>query len=161
MPFRRLVSLGLFLGIVLSSLGLIPWSRAEASPALPQIAFAPLGTYATGLGAGSAETVAFSRMRMFVTNTVNNSLDIVDIRNPANPTLISRIDLSQYGAGPNSVAARNNLVAVAVESSPKTAPGKVVLFDRDGRFLNQYVVGALPDMLTFSPKGDFILVASE
>jgi 2',3'-cyclic-nucleotide 2'-phosphodiesterase (5'-nucleotidase family) len=100
-------------------------------------------------------------MRMFVTNSVNNSLDIVDIRNPANPTLIRRIDLSQYGAGPNSVAARNNLVAVAVESSPKTDPGKVVLFDHNGRFLNQYVVGALPDMLTFSPKGDFILVANE
>lgn len=161
MSFRRLISLGLLLGIVLSGIGLVSWGRAEAAPALPQIAFAPLGTYATGLGAGSAETVAFARMRMFVTNSANNTLDIVDIRNPANPALISRIDLSPYGAGPNSVAARNNLVAVAVEANPKTDPGKVVLFDHNGRFLNQYVVGALPDMLTFSPKGDFILVANE
>lgn len=161
MSFRRWVSLALLFALTIAGIGGAPNVLAQTASGPPSIAFAPIGAYATGIGEGSAETAAFERNRLFVTNSANNSLDIVNLTDPAAPQLLQRIDLSPYGAGPNSVAVRNNLVAVAVEANPKTDPGKVVLFNRDGRYLNQFTVGALPDMLTFSPKGDFILVANE
>ena len=94
--------------------------------------FTLLATYTTGLGNLSGETVAVSGNRMYVTNSNNNSLDIVDLSTITNPTRITRIDLSPYGASPNSVAVRDDLVAVAVEANPKTDPGSVVFFNAQG-----------------------------
>lgn len=160
MGSRHVTAIVLLLALIAGSVGFLPAGIARATTA-PQVAFAPIGTYNTSLGPSSAETVAVDRTLVFVTNSGNNSLDIVNIEKPTAPTLERRINLAPYGGGPNSVAVRGNLVAVAVEAVNKTDPGKVVLFDRTGRFLNHFTVGALPDMLTFSPKGDFILVANE
>lgn len=132
---------------------------AQATPAAPT--FTLRGTYTTGLGSLSGETVAVGRHRMYITNSTGNSLDIVDLSTISDPVRIARIDLSPYGAGPNSVAVRGNLVAVAVEANPKTDPGRVVFFDTNGRYLNHVTVGALPDMLTFTPNGRLLLVANE
>ena len=52
-------------------------------------------------------------------------------------------------------------MAAAVQADPKQDPGKVVFFDTDGGFLNQVTVGALPDMLIFTPDGSNVLVANE
>jgi hypothetical protein len=52
-------------------------------------------------------------------------------------------------------------VAVAVEANVKTDNGSVVFFDADGGFLSQVTVGALPDMLTYTPDGKTVLVANE
>ena len=123
--------------------------------------FTPIGTYATGLGGASAEVVAYERDRLFITNSEDNSFDIVDISDPVHPEQIKRISLKEYGAGPNSIAVSGKIVAVAVEADPKTDPGKVVFFDRQGTYLNQVTVGSLPDMLTFTPDGRHLLVANE
>jgi hypothetical protein len=88
-------------------------------------------------------------------------LGIVSISNPAQPAEVAIIDLSPFGGGPNSVAVKNGLVAVAVEASIKTNPGSVLFFDANGSLLGQVAVGALPDMLTFTPDGKKILVANE
>lgn len=130
--------------------------RAAGSPV-----FSVVGRYATGLGELSGETVAYEQDRMFVTNSTDNSLDIVDIADPAAPVLIKRVSLAPYGAGPNSVDAFGALVAVAVESSPKTSPGRIVLLDRDGKVYGYAQAGALPDMLAFTPDGKKILAANE
>lgn len=125
-----------------------------------------VGRYATGLGAASGETVAHHRRakRIFVTNSANNSVDIVDFHHPASPVRLSRVDLSPYGAGPNSVAAHpkgKKFFAVAVEAEVHQDPGSVVFFDLDGRHLATLQVGALPDMITFTPDGKRLLVANE
>ncbi|MCB0586075.1 MAG: esterase-like activity of phytase family protein, partial [Phaeodactylibacter sp.] len=48
-----------------------------------------------------------------------------------------------------------------VQADPKTDPGKVVFFDADGNYLHQVTVGALPDMIAFSPDGAKVLTANE
>jgi DNA-binding beta-propeller fold protein YncE len=143
-------------------LGLVLVSRsAPAAQADPTLTLSLLGHYDTDLGTASAETVAYEQDRLFITNSANNSLDIVDLSDPAAPTLLQRVPLGAYGAGPNSVDVRHGRVAVAMEASPKTADGQVVFFDRDGNLLNTLGVGALPDMLTYSPDGRRLLVANE
>lgn len=132
---------------------------APAPPADP--AFTPIGTYATGIGAGSGETTAYADGRLYVTNSEGNTLDVVDASNPAAPVLLRRVELSPWGAGPNSVDVHGGLVAVAVEADPKTDPGRVVFFTRDGRHITDVQVGALPDMVTFTPDGRSLLVANE
>jgi len=130
------------------------------SPAPPT--FAPIGTYATGLSGGtSGETSAFAKGRLYVTNSTGNTLDVVDARDPSHPALTRRVDLSPWGAGPNSVDVAGGLVAVAVEASPKTAPGKVVFLRVNGDFVAAVTVGALPDMVTFDDDGRQLLVANE
>ena len=54
------------------------------------------------------------------------------------------------------------VVAVAVEAAVKTDPGKVAFLNPDGTEKAPALsVGALPDMLTFTPDGKYLLVANE
>ncbi len=126
-----------------------------------KVSFTWLASYNTGLGEGSAEIVAYEKQRLYLISTGGNALDIVDLSQLTTPTLLRRVDLSPYGAGVNSVAIRDGLVAVALEASPKTSPGSVGFFNRDGVFLRKVTVGALPDMLTFAPNGLLLVVANE
>lgn len=143
---------------VTATAGVDHWHKGKKSSPL---AMAPIGTYETGLGEDSAEVVAYQRETMYVTNSDDNSFDIVDISDPTDPVQIARIPLDAYGAGPNSIAVNNKIVAVAVEADPQTDPGKVVFFDTDGDYLNHVEVGALPDMITFANNGRSLLVANE
>jgi uncharacterized protein len=71
-----------------------------------------------------------------------------------------------FTAAPNSVAVMNGVVAVAWEIRDSVtgahSPGRVSFHNAaDGSFLNVVTVGALPDMLTFTPDGSKLLVANE
>ena len=125
-----------------------------------------VGRYVTGLvdleeEVVAAEVVAYENKRMYVTNASDESLDIVNIVDPANPTLIRRVDLSSYGGAVTSVAVKNGIVAVAVQADVKTDPGKVLFLSTNGSLLAQVPVGAGPDMVTFSALGLRLLVANE
>jgi DNA-binding beta-propeller fold protein YncE len=62
----------------------------------------------------------------------------------------------------NSVAVHDGLVALAVEAPVKTSPGSVALYRAgDLQRLGSVAVGALPDMLTFTPDGRTVIVANE
>ena len=140
-----------------ASLLALSFTAVKAQNALQHVS-----SYPTGVE-GSAETVAYdvTNQHAFFTNSANNSFSIVDISNPVTPTLVKNVDLSTYGAGPNSIAIHGNIVAVAVEASPKQNPGNVVFFDLNGDYVHQITAGALPDMLTFTPDGMKLLVANE
>lgn len=128
------------------------------------IAVNRIGTYESGIfDQGAAEIVAFDpgSQRLFVVNGATPGIDILDARNPSNPTLLRSLDLTVLGGGVNSVAVRNGLVAIAVEANNPQSPGLVAFFDTDGNFLRTVTVGALPDSLTFTPDGSRILVANE
>ncbi|WP_223265377.1 choice-of-anchor I family protein [Nostoc sp. 'Peltigera membranacea cyanobiont' 210A] len=66
---------------------------------------------------------------------------------------------------PNSVAVKNGIVAVAyaIQNTTTNAQqtGQVSFYNAAGTFLNSVAVGALPDMLTFTPDGTKVLVANE
>ncbi|MEL6256921.1 MAG: choice-of-anchor I family protein [Bacteroidota bacterium] len=128
------------------------------------IQLSPLGTYSSGIFDDAGAEISaydFLSRRLFVVNGGDGAIDVLDIRNPQNPTKLFSIDTSPYGAAPNSVAVWFGLVAVAVENDDKQLPGKVVFFNRNGQYLKDVTVGALPDMLTFTWNGQYVLVANE
>ena len=146
-----------------STYGHISTAATSSAPS-GDIQLSVAGTYATGIfDEGAAEIAAYDRRRklLFVTNSNANTLDVIRIRNIYKPRLRNTIDLSPYGAGVNSVAVKDGIVAVAVEADPKQDPGSVVFFDIRGVFLSQVQVGALPDMVAFTPDGSKVLVANE
>jgi hypothetical protein len=98
--------------------------------------------------------------RFFVTNPGNASLDVYALSATGGLTAVLTIPLSGQ---PNSVAARNGLVAVAVEGATGQAPGAVQFFDAATGAANgpAVAVGAMPDMLTFTPDGTKVLTANE
>lgn len=65
----------------------------------------------------------------------------------------------------NSIAIYGDLLAIAVAAPVKTANGAVLFYSLDatgaGSFVKAVAVGALPDMLTFTPDGSKVLVANE
>ncbi|HVJ56657.1 MAG TPA: hypothetical protein VM574_02380 [Terrimicrobiaceae bacterium] len=128
------------------------------------ISLTPIGTYASGIfDAGGAEIVAHDArtQRLFVVNAQAATVDVLSIRDPSQPEKIGQIDVTSFGAVANSVAVHEGVIAVAVENAEKTNPGMVVFFNRHFKLLGAVQVGALPDMLTFSPDGRWLLVANE
>ncbi len=140
-------------------------------PAVPQINQSnltfnlfPLSTYRTGLfDEGATEIVDFDSgsSKIFFTNAKANTLTALDASKPSSLTKAFDISLSNYGGSVNSVSIHNGLVAVAMEALVKTDSGSVVFFDTDGKWLKSVKVGALPDMLTFSPNGKKLIIANE
>jgi len=123
-----------------------------------------LGTYSAGVyNQGAAEIVAHDpfTQRLFTVNGATSKIDVLSIAVPSHPVLLFSIDLASYGRQANSVAVKNGIVAFAVEAKVKTDNGKAVFFDANGNYLNAVTVGALPDMITFTPNGDRVLVANE
>ncbi|WP_047533429.1 choice-of-anchor I family protein [Methylotenera sp. N17] len=88
----------------------------------------------------------------------------VDVLNMSNGSLVQHIDTTSFGSI-NSIAINNGVAAFAIESSTKTNPGIVQLYNTTTRALtsgtNTITVGALPDMLTFTADGSKLLVANE
>ncbi|WP_201983476.1 choice-of-anchor I family protein [Hymenobacter rubidus] len=122
-----------------------------------------LGSYQNGAsGTNSAEIVAHdpTTQRLYVANSVGGKLDILNFSTPGALTSVASISMAPYG-GINSVTVRNGLVACAVESTNPQADGSIVFFDQNGVFIKQVTVGAMPDMITFSPDGLKLLTANE
>ncbi len=138
-------------------------AEAPATRSAAAISVQLLGRYDSGIrGASAAEIVAHDpqTQRLFVINAAASSIDVLDIANPALPALVRT--LNETGGDANSVAVRDGLVAVAFAAAVKTDPGKVVFYDaKTLEKVAELPVGALPDMLTFTPDGQGLLVANE
>ena len=126
-----------------------------------------LGGFTHQGGEGSAEITAYdaASKKLFVVNGALASLDVLDLTNPAQPTLLKTITMASLWAGAgaaNSVAIHQGMVALAVQALDKTQPGRlIVLRASDYAVLATAVVGALPDMVTFTPDGKTLLLANE
>jgi len=148
--------------------GIATQALAVPAPRPVGITLMPIGTYLAVDSEGkplfdqsAAEIVAHDpqTQRLFVVNFAENAVDILDITNPREPTRVGQV--TGLGGAPNSVAVANGLVAVAVEAPVKTDNGWAVFLDTDGNVRNALQVGALPDMITFTPDGSKVLVANE
>lgn len=154
--------INLITGLVLLTLGLYSQAKADQTPF--RISIEPIGTYSSAIfNQSGAEIVAHDAktQRLFTVNALSGKVDVLDIRTPSLPTLLFSMDVSSWGGAANSVAAHNGLIAVAVENTVRTNNGQTVFFNADGEFIAAVEVGALPDMLTFTPNGRHALVANE
>lgn len=131
------------------------------------IELSKIGAYQSGIFAESAaEIPAYdaASKRLFVVNAQAGVLDVLDLSQPNQPVKITEIQVHDIaeGAEVNSVAVHNGIVAIAIQAAVKTDPGYVALYQaKDLSKLAHVQVGALPDMLTFSPDGQTLLVANE
>lgn len=126
--------------------------------------FAEIGTLDIG-DVGAAEISAYDPQtkRLFVVNNGTvNKIDVIDFADPTKLQVISSISMAPYGGAVNSVAVSNGKLAAAIEASDKQANGKVVVFNTsDYKEVKVVNVGALPDMVTYTPDGNYILTANE
>ncbi|WP_158770652.1 choice-of-anchor I family protein [Paraglaciecola sp. L1A13] len=142
-------------------------------------------------GKSAAEIVQFHKTSdsAFAINSALNQIEVIDltgltkapVANPfsdaslqsstfnfADTVTVKSVDGSEQimtlGAA-NSIAIHNDLLAIAVEASVKTSHGAVLFYRLDatgqGSFIKAVGVGALPDMVAFSPDGSNVLVANE
>lgn len=165
--FMALVLVGLLVAVLPAAAqrgAPVPTQDEEPNPA---IQLSLLGRYAPAdrvFESSAAEIVAHDPVtqQLFVVNGQTASIDILSLATPTTPTLVGSIAISPtYGADAQSVAVKNGIVAVAVRAVVKTDPGSVAFFDTAGEPLGQVPVGALPDMLTFTPDGTKVLTANE
>jgi hypothetical protein len=160
------VAVSLVMAAVLSACG-----GGDATPVVEAtpvgLTLEKIGGFAHSGGASSAEITAYDPLskRLFVINGALGSVDVLDLTNPTAPSLVSSITAASLGAGLggiNSVAVFNGVVALAVEALVKTDNGAIAwLRASDLALLGTDTVGALPDMVTFTPDGTHLLVANE
>lgn len=116
---------------------------------------------------GAAEITAFDPLskRLFVVNGAQGFVDILDLSNPAAPVLLGTLTSTDLGTGlggANSIAIHDGIVAIAVEAAVKQDNGSVIFYRAsDLARLAAVTVGALPDMLIFTPDGSRVVVANE
>lgn len=135
---------------------------AGTSQAASALGFTQLWTAPAPKPGFTAEIVDFDAATGSLWVAGVNGVSVVNARTGS---FIDFIDTTRYGAI-NSVAIHGGLAAFAIESTvDRTLPGQVVLFDTRTRALasgiNQITVGALPDMVKFTPDGSRLLVANE
>lgn len=161
------------LGMVFTALVLVACGGggggSSSDPTPTSLTLEVLGRYsnpavneATGVTAAEIPAYDPSTRRLFVVNATVGDVDVLDLTQPATPRLLGKINVAGLGASANSVAVSRGIVAVAVEAQVKTEPGVVAFYRAADLSLIQSVsVGALPDMVTFTPDGTRLLVANE
>lgn len=140
---------------------LLGLSVVGSAQAAGPLVFTPLWQQAASTAGFTSEIPAFDA----ATGTLwTAGVNGVEVRNALTGGLVEFIDTTAFGSI-NSVAVHNGVAAFAIESGVRTDPGVVKLYDTTTRSLtsgiNSITVGALPDMLTFTPDGSRLLVANE
>lgn len=132
-----------------------------------------------GFDESAAEIVSYdaTSQQLFVVNAQSGQIDIFDFTSPEQPSFNRALNVAEdianaltsvassadLGAANSvDVDVASNTLAVAIEADNKQAPGYVAFYQAsDGSFLSAVQVGALPDMVTFTPDGNTLLVANE
>jgi hypothetical protein len=148
-----------------------------------RISMEVIGRYNSGVyDESAAEIVDYhaATQRAFIVNANNQKVDVLDLSGltdqvAANPITLNNVPLLEtlsvqddvtgvaLGAA-NSLSIHGDLMAVAIENDNKQGNGVIAFYDISGssiEFIQSVTVGALPDMVTFSPDGQWVLVANE
>ncbi len=134
----------------------------DDTPVVTAVDFSSVNTFNVD-GEDSAEIAAYdpSTKRLFVTNGALDEVTVFDISDINAPNRIGSVNCPNPGS-PNSVAVKNGILAVAIASPNEQEDGFVEFFDTTT--LNEIgvvKVGALPDMVAFTPNGEYALSANE
>lgn len=98
--------------------------------------------------------------KLFTISSITDVFDIIDFSTPAALSVVKTVNMAPYG-GITSIAVKNGIIATASPNADPQQNGSVVFFDINGDFLKQVNVGALPDMVAFTPDGTKIITANE
>ncbi|MFT6984816.1 MAG: DNA-binding beta-propeller fold protein YncE [Psychromonas sp.] len=120
----------------------------------------------------AAEIVTFDKktQNTFVVNAESKKIDVIRSGDITKPILLTSLNvgadiqkhLNAEAGAANSVDVFDGLLAVAIEAKNKTDAGWVAFYDTQNlSFISAVYVGALPDMVTFTPNGKQLLVALE
>jgi hypothetical protein len=139
-----------------------------------------IGGYSVGetsADGGIAEIVKYNKdnKRIYLVNGALGSLDIVNagtLRSGkfTDLTLYKRIDISAMGTANGfiygdltsvAINTKNKMIALAVQHREYDAPGYVVIVNYEGEYVRHYGAGVQPDMICFTPDGQYILTADE
>ena len=151
-----------------------------------------VGRFATGIyGKSAAEIVQFhkSSNAAFAINGGANHIEVINLTNlsttavgnpiadeslssnaftfPSNVTVKNSAQIEKTIAlgAVNSIAIKNDLLAIAVEADIKQNNGAILFYSLNamgqGTFIKAVEAGALPDMVTFTADGTKVLVANE
>lgn len=131
------------------------------------------GRYTSGadFGNGGTEIVKYNPKNGYAysVNGDKEALDIIDVKHPGKDgaiNLVKRIYLQDNGIEAGDLTSvtvhpSGDYVAVSAPAVDKTKPGHVVFYGSNGDYINNVTVGSLPDMVTFSKDGKYLLVANE
>ena len=86
------------------------------------------------------------------------TVKVFDLKDINCPQLIREIDLSGFGARVKSLVCKEDLVAIAVQSSGQEEPGRVLFYNPEGAFLSEVQVTEIPESLAFTADGQEIVV---
>lgn len=116
----------------------------------------------SGNNNSSTEIVVHDKatQRLLTISSITDVFDIIDFSSPTTPSVIKTVNMAPYG-GITSIAVKNGIIAAASPNVNPQQNGSVVFFDINGNFLKQVTVGALPDMITFTPDGTKVVTANE
>jgi DNA-binding beta-propeller fold protein YncE len=163
-----------------------PGQNAQIGISTQAVARFVTGTY----GAGAAEITQYhsASKRIYVVNGASNRVEILDASAISGTALTDAITASTLTSTPlampatvtvknalnadetltlgfaNSIAISGNILAIAAENAVKSSAGAVLFYNISAAtpsFIKAVKVGALPDMVTFSPDGSMLLVANE
>ncbi|PTK69482.1 hypothetical protein BUZ26_10450 [Staphylococcus haemolyticus] len=131
------------------------------------------GRYTSGadFGNGGTEIVKYNPKNGYAysVNGDKEALDIIDVKHPGKDgaiNLVKRIYLQDNGIEAGDLTSvtvhpSGDYVVVSAPAVDKTKPGHVVFYGSNGDYINNVTVGSLPDMVTFSKDGKYLLVANE
>ncbi|CAM1342955.1 choice-of-anchor I family protein [Tenacibaculum amylolyticum] len=121
--------------------------------------------YATTINVGGESAAEISTydtktQKLFVVNSEAKEIAVYNLKNVSAPEKLNSIPI-MTGA-PNSISSYNGKVAIALEDNIKQNNGKITVYNTENNnLLNSYTVGSLPDMVTFTKDGNYILCANE
>jgi DNA-binding beta-propeller fold protein YncE len=139
-----------------------------------------IGIYSVGStnsDGGIAEIVRYNKdnKRIYLVNGALGSLDIADAGTLRSGkftglTLYKRIDIRAMGTAHGfdygdltsaAINTKNKIIALAVQHREYHTPGYIVLVNYEGEYIRHYGAGVQPDMICFTPDGQYILTADE
>jgi len=150
-------------------------SHQVTSQPVRTITLKKIGKFETGtFGQSAVEIIAYdpASKRLFSVNGFRSSVWVLDVSDPARPKKIYEIP-TEPNREVNSIAVKNGLVALAVESrvpddnspEPRQIRGQVIVYQSSAtQFhtpLATITVGFMPDSICFSEDGNTIITANE